>query len=157
VTYTAVVEAPNAELKLLPGMTANLVFQIDKHEKVLKIPNAALRFHPKPEYVHPEHLALLEGLKTEEGEEGEEKAAKTAKQDEDADADPAPDKETASKKEVKKYVWILEGDLLSPVEIKVGINDSHHTEMISGELKEDQKVVTGIKTAAEIVASQKKK
>ncbi len=62
VTYTAVVEAPNAELKLLPGMTANLVFQIEKHEKVLKIPNAALRFHPKPEYVHPEHLALLEGL-----------------------------------------------------------------------------------------------
>ena len=136
VTYTAVVEAPNAELKLLPGMTANLVFQIDKHEKVLKIPNAALRFHPKPEYVHPKHLTLLEGLHAENEEEGEEKTVKTAEQDEDADADPAPDAESASKKEVKKYVWIVDGDLLSPVEIKVGINDSHHTEMISGDLKE---------------------
>ena len=155
VTYTAVVEAPNTELKLLPGMTANLVFQIEKHEKVLKIPNAALRFHPKPEYVHPKHLALLEGLHSENEEEGEEKAAKTAKQDEDADLD--TDADTASKKEVKKYVWIVDGDLLSPVEIKVGINDSHHTEMISGDLKEDQKVVTGIKTAAEIVTPQKSK
>jgi hypothetical protein len=43
------------------------------------------------------------------------------------------------------------------VELKVGINDSHHTEMISGDLKQDQKVVTGIKTAAEAMASQKKK
>jgi HlyD family secretion protein len=153
VTYTAVVEAPNSELKLLPGMTAELVFQIEIHEKVLKVPNAALRFHPKPEYVHPKHLALLEGLRLENEEEGEEKTAKTAKQDEDADPDP----ETASKKEVKKYVWVVDGDLLSPVEIKVGINDSHHTEMISGDLKLDQKVVAGIKTAAEAVASQKSK
>ena len=30
VTYPVVVEAPNPELKLLPGMTANLSFQIDK-------------------------------------------------------------------------------------------------------------------------------
>jgi HlyD family secretion protein len=155
ITYTAVVEAPNAELKLLPGMTANLVFQIEKHEKVLKVPNAALRFHPKPEYVHPKHLTLLEGIHTDNEDEGEEKAAKAAKQDEDSDAD--PDKENASKKEVKKYVWIVDGDLLSPVEIKVGINDSHHTEMISGDLKVDQKVVTGIKTAAEAMASKKTK
>ena len=157
VTYTAVVEAPNAELKLLPGMTAELVFQIEKHENVLKVPNAALRFHPKPEYVYPKHLALLEGLHAENEDEGDEKTAKTAKQDEDADADPASDKETASKKEVKRYVWVVDGDLLSPLEIKVGINDSHHTEMISGDIKQDQKVVTGIKTAAEAVASQKSK
>jgi HlyD family secretion protein len=148
-----VVETPNAELKLLPGMTAEMVIQIEKHENVLKVPNAALRFHPKPEYVHPKHLTLLEGLRAENEEEGEDKTAKTAKQDEDADPDP----ETAAKKEVKKYVWVVDGDLLSPVEITVGINDSHHTEMISGDLKQDQKVVTGIKTAAEAVVSQKSK
>ena len=138
-------------------MTANLVFQIEKHENVLKIPNAALRFHPKPEYVHPQHLTLLEGLRSENDEEGEENTAKTEKKDEDADADPDPDSKTAPKEENKKYVWILDGELLSPVEIKVGINDSHYTEMISGDLKLDQKVVTGVKTSAEIVASQKPK
>ena len=33
VTYTVIVEAPNGDLKLLPGMTANLVFQIEKREQ----------------------------------------------------------------------------------------------------------------------------
>ena len=158
VTYTAVVEAPNTELKLLPGMTANLVFQIEKHENVLKIPNAALRFHPKPEDVHPQHLTLLEGLKSENEDESEETAEKSVKKDADADDDPQPDGKTEPQKnENKKYVWILDGELLSPVEAKVGINDSHSTEMISGDLKQDQKVVTGIRTAAEIVAAQKPK
>jgi HlyD family secretion protein len=183
VTYTAVVEAPNSELKLLPGMTANLVFQIEKHENVLKIPNAAMRFHPKPEDVHPQHLALLEGLKSENEDEGEEAATKTVKKDADANDDPPADSKAESdghenkkddvakdedtktegakadskKTENKKYVWILEGELLSPVEVKVGINDSHSTEMLSGELKQDQKVVTGLRTAAEIVSAKKAK
>ncbi len=61
VTYTVVVEAPNADLKLLPGMTASLSFQIDKHKNVLRVPNAALRFYPKAEHVRPEDRPLLEG------------------------------------------------------------------------------------------------
>jgi HlyD family secretion protein len=156
VTYTAVIEAPNTELKLLPGMTANLIFQIEKHENVLKIPNAALRFHPKPEYVHPKHLDLLEGLRSENEEEDKESASKSAKKDEEA-ADSDKDADTAAKKEDKKYVWIIEGELLSPVEVKTGISDSHYTELVSEELKKDQKLVTGIKTAAEIMTSQKSK
>ena len=51
VTYTVVVEAANAELKLLPGMTANLTFQIEKRSDVLTLPNAALRFHPRLDQV----------------------------------------------------------------------------------------------------------
>ena len=61
VTYPVVVEAANAELKLLPGMTASLSFQIDQHKNVLRVPNAALRFYPKPEQVRAEDRALLEG------------------------------------------------------------------------------------------------
>ena len=61
VTYTVVVEAPNLELKLLPGMTANLTFQIEKHEGKLKVPNAALRFFPKPNQVRPSDVPILDG------------------------------------------------------------------------------------------------
>ena len=61
VTYTVVVEAANGELKLLPGMTANLTFQIEKRSDVLTVPNAALRFHPKPEQVRKSDLAIVEG------------------------------------------------------------------------------------------------
>jgi HlyD family secretion protein len=46
VTYDTVVEVENPELKLKPGMTANVSVIIAQHEGVLKIPNAALRFKP---------------------------------------------------------------------------------------------------------------
>jgi HlyD family secretion protein len=44
VTYDAVVEVPNPDLKLKPGMTANVTFVIAERTDVLKVPNAALRF-----------------------------------------------------------------------------------------------------------------
>ena len=65
VTYTVVVEAPNIQLKLLPGMTATLAFQIEKHQRVMTIPNAALRFHPKPDQVRPADQAIVEGMADE--------------------------------------------------------------------------------------------
>ena len=44
VTYTVLISADNPDLKLLPGMTANVRIIVDKREKVLKVPNVALRF-----------------------------------------------------------------------------------------------------------------
>lgn len=46
VCYDAVVEVNNADLKLLPGMTANVSIITAERKDVLNIPNAALRFHP---------------------------------------------------------------------------------------------------------------
>src|SRR5437763_4658059 len=53
VTYPVVIEAANPDLKLLPGMTATLSFQIDAKEDVLRVPAAALRFTPLPAQVRP--------------------------------------------------------------------------------------------------------
>ena len=61
VTYTVVVESPNPQLKLLPGMTANLIFQIEIHASVPTIPNAALRFYPRPDQVRQSDRAILTG------------------------------------------------------------------------------------------------
>ena len=46
VTYTVVVSAANPDFILLPGMTANVKLITAQKEKVLKVPNAALRFKP---------------------------------------------------------------------------------------------------------------
>jgi HlyD family secretion protein len=46
VTYDVVVSAANPDLKLLPGMTANIKVVTDQREGVLQVPNAALRFRP---------------------------------------------------------------------------------------------------------------
>lgn len=49
VTYTAIVSAPNPDLLLLPGMTAQLRIAVNDSGEVLKIPGQALRFRPKIE------------------------------------------------------------------------------------------------------------
>jgi HlyD family secretion protein len=46
VTYPAVIEVPNPELKLRPGMTANVSVTTARLEGALRVPNAALRFRP---------------------------------------------------------------------------------------------------------------
>lgn len=46
VTYIAVITVENPELRLLPGMTANLRITVEERARTLKIPNAALRFRP---------------------------------------------------------------------------------------------------------------
>jgi HlyD family secretion protein len=46
ITYDVVVQVSNPDLKLFPGMTANVRILTDRLSGVLKIPNAALRFRP---------------------------------------------------------------------------------------------------------------
>ena len=45
-TYGTVIDVPNAQLKLKPGMTANVKVEIAKRSDALRVPNAALRFRP---------------------------------------------------------------------------------------------------------------
>jgi HlyD family secretion protein len=49
VTYATVIDVPNPELKLKPGMTANVNVEVRKRSSVLRLPNAALRFRPTNE------------------------------------------------------------------------------------------------------------
>ena len=54
VTYTVVVTTENKDMRLLPYMTANVNFEIEHHDNVLKVPNAALRWKPRPQQIAPE-------------------------------------------------------------------------------------------------------
>jgi HlyD family secretion protein len=46
VTYATVIDVPNPDLKLKPGMTATVNIEVARRDDVLRIPNAALRFRP---------------------------------------------------------------------------------------------------------------
>jgi HlyD family secretion protein len=46
VTYTAVIDAPNPDLKLKPGMTATVNVEIARRDNVLRVPVSAVRFKP---------------------------------------------------------------------------------------------------------------
>lgn len=133
VTYPVVVEAPNPDLKLLPGMTANISFRISEHKDILKIPNAALRFYPKSELVRPEDRKLLDGAETD-AEENETEPERSATEIAEA-----------GRNRQRRHVWVIEGEFLRAVEIMTGLSDNRFTELVSDDLKKGQKLVTGIK------------
>jgi HlyD family secretion protein len=133
VTYPVIVEAANPDLKLFPGMTANLSFQVEVREDVIEIPNAALRFYPAREQVREEDRKILDGTDDDD--------------DESATADvalPAVEKAKANRDRRRRHVWVEDGRFLRAVEVTVGVTDHLHTELISGDLKVGQKLVTGI-------------
>ncbi|MDP3909834.1 MAG: efflux RND transporter periplasmic adaptor subunit [Gemmatimonadales bacterium] len=57
VTYDAVLDVANADLRLKPGMTANVTFVVAEREGVLRLPNAALRFRPPRDVARSDDLA----------------------------------------------------------------------------------------------------
>ena len=46
VSYTTMIDVPNPDMKLKPGMTANVTIQIASSENVLRVPTSALKFRP---------------------------------------------------------------------------------------------------------------
>ena len=48
VTYATVIDAPNPDLKLKPGMTATVTIEVARRNDVLRVPAAAIRFRPTP-------------------------------------------------------------------------------------------------------------
>lgn len=59
VTYTVVVNTDNSNGKLLPYLTANLQFELEKRTDVLKVPSMALKWKPQPQAVAPDARAAL--------------------------------------------------------------------------------------------------
>ncbi len=133
VTYPVIVAAPNPDLKLLPGMTASISFHVDECEDVIRIPNAALRFYPDVKHVREEDRKLLEGKDWEQ----------EADQNDDA-AMSAIERAEARKKRNTRHVWVVDGDFLKAVEVQTGLSDSKYTELVAGDVREGQQLVTGI-------------
>jgi HlyD family secretion protein len=135
VTYPVIVSAPNPELKLLPGMTASISFEIDDRKDVLRIPNAALRFYPQPKLVRPEDRNLLEG-KNSAGDTEEPESTDIGLS--------ATERTEARRQRNQRHVWVADGEFLRAVAVVTGLSDSQTTELVSGELEAGQKLVTGM-------------
>jgi HlyD family secretion protein len=133
VTYPVIVSAPNPDLKLRPGMTANISFQVGLRTDALRIPNAALRFFPQPDQVRPEDRKLLDGTSQNQEIDEQTVAARSAE-----------DKAESRRLRNRRHVWVRDGDHLRAIEIVTGLSDSKHTEIVSGDLRPAQMLVTGL-------------
>jgi HlyD family secretion protein len=137
VIYPVVVKAPNPDLKLMPGMTANISFQIEELKDIIKIPNEALDFFPPdPSLVRPEDKKVFE-IREDEQESLEDDAI-------DEQALTAADKAEAVKKRHKRHVWVFDGHLLRAVEVTLGPSDKEFSELIEGDVQPGQKLVAGV-------------
>jgi HlyD family secretion protein len=135
VTYPVVVGAPNPDLKLLPGMTPSISFEVDRRQKVIKIPNSALRFFPQLQHVRQEDRRLLEGKSAEKTDDQVQATSLSAEQ-----------RAEARRKRSTRHVWVQDGFKLRAVEVQTGLSDNQYTELVTGSLKKGDKLVIGIQT-----------
>jgi HlyD family secretion protein len=132
VSYVTVIDVPNPELQLKPGMTANVAITIARADDVLKVPNTALRYRPDE--------ATLEA-------HGQ--AAATAPSTRPRGERPAGERPAGERQTSARRVWVLNGDTLQAVRVEAGVNDGTTTAIVGGDLKEGARVVTGaVQTAA---------
>ena len=116
VTYNIVILVENQEKLLLPGMTAYVTVNFARHEKVLLVPNAALRYQPKNENFN------LNAKKYESSRNRDEE-----------------------KKEGYGLgkIFMLRDNKPVMIKVNTGITNGKLTEVISSEIKENDLIITG--------------
>ena len=143
VTYTTVIDVPNPEQKLKPGMTANVTIGIERKDDVLKVANAALRFRPPAEggekkkgvafgaSARPAGAQVRMQGGTPPGGGGAPGGMRKMRG--------GPGKDT-----MKQVVYVLgPGNVLQPVAVETGITDGTFTEVKGGALADGAAVVVG--------------
>ena len=125
VTYAAIVSAPNAELKLKPGMTATLTVEVARRDNVLRVPSAALRFKPT--------AGRARRARSAAGRLG----SRPARADRRATGvKPAGDRGPAVPQAGHGTVWILRGRHMRPLQVTTGATDGSFTEIVDGDVRE---------------------
>ena len=148
VTYPVMVEVSNPELLLRPTMTANVTVDVASVPNVLRIPNGALRFRPeeKPDATSAEERAARTGTDTG--------PAAATRQFGRTRTDAAAGGERRMRPQTVYQPPPDPSDEPKPVAVRTGISDGRYTQIVSGELKEGDSVITGLATArAEITGA----
>lgn len=119
VTYDVVIAVANEDKVLLPGMTAYVRINTQKHKDVLRVPTAALRFRP------PEGARVVES-KTD---------------DKAAEAAPGNGERRPRGRRQTGQVWLDTKKGLRAIPVRLGLSDRQYTEISGGDLKAGDAVV----------------
>jgi HlyD family secretion protein len=137
VSYTTMIDVPNPEMKLKPGMTANVAIQIAGSENVLRVPNSALRFRPAAGAWGSGIGDPGSGGAGIQGSAPTDRAAATSGLGGATRAVGNADRSGGR-------VWAIRNGALEPVRIRTGVSDGAMTAVVEGDLKEGDQVVTGM-------------
>jgi len=164
VTYDVVIDVDNPELKLKPGMTANVTFVYAETGQVLRVPNAALRFRPTSSL-----LALVQGDAPgaagarkrgqggasgggpagpgpAAGNPGKGHPGRAAGRPGEGPSGPGPaaEKPGGGAPADRRQVWMLRNGTPMPVFIRVGISDGSKTEVVDGPIQEGDELLVDV-------------
>lgn len=117
VTYVVVVNVDNSDLKLKPGMTANVSVEVARRDDVLKLPPSALRFKPKSRGEEPKAKRLAGAPREEGGKPGGRKGGNG------------------------QQVYVLKENKPVAVPIKTGIANNSSIELVESTLQEGDEVI----------------
>jgi HlyD family secretion protein len=141
VTYDAIIDFANPDLKLFPGMTAYVTIPVATAQNVIKVPNAALRFQP------PLPPAEVRAMYAQYGIDAEKQRADAPSSDNGSSG--AQGNRTSTRRkggDESAVVWKLRADGgIEPVELALGITDHAYTEVTKafvGTLNAGDDVVT---------------
>lgn len=121
VTYITIIDAPNSNMKLKPGMTANITIYTQEVEHTLRIPSAALRFRPDSLLIEKYHLSKTN----------------------------PPKKKNPSPKDsvTHSFVWIKKDSVtIQEIPILTGLDDQSVVQVVEG-LGEGNEIIIGYKKA----------
>ena len=140
VTYTVEVITDNSSGRLLPYLTANVKFEVNRREDVLTVPNAALRWSPPPEMVAPEARAELANADQQQSSRGQSGGATTRPAGRSTTR-PSGSRPAGAAAMKRGTVWVKEGEFVKPIRVRTGITDQIVTEVQGEGLTEGIEVV----------------
>jgi HlyD family secretion protein len=159
VSYTTMIDVPNEDLKLKPGMTANVTVQVAMNENVLRVPNAALRFRPAAQtgsqtgsgignqgsgvQGSPVRGSQVRPTATSGQADGPRGADLPARRSSESEAGSGPRSSGGGERNFGR-VFVLRNGQLVPVRVRTGVTDGAMTAIVDGDLKEGDQVVTAM-------------
>jgi HlyD family secretion protein len=125
VTYTVQVDTNNDDEKLLPYQTVNAQFKIGRRQGVLLVPNAALRWSPRPNQIAPQA-----------GRTPRSRGGSSSRDSEGGSG-------TVSAPRTHGTIWVEQGEFVRPLHVTMGLTDATLTEIEGKDLTEGMRVVVG--------------
>jgi len=146
VNYTVIIDVPNPDLKLMPGMTATVTIQITKKEAVLKIPTVALRFNPPEDYIEQQKDSSQvkeDSARAERRKQWGERAQREGGGNGGGGMDPQAMQRRMASRGINRVWKMNERKKLVPVMVRTGISDGTFTEIVRGKLEEGAEIIVG--------------
>ncbi|HEY5091270.1 MAG TPA: efflux RND transporter periplasmic adaptor subunit [Polyangia bacterium] len=162
VTYDAVIDVANPDLKLRPGMTANITFIAAERDGVVRVPNAALRFRPTPEIFTALGIPVPAGVRDAGNRAGGPAGGGTGAGGGAHKGGAAPGGAAgpggpggarphgaghADAPTDRRSVWALRDGKPQMVPLRIGLSDGNMTEMLEGDLREGEAVIVDASAA----------